>query len=172
MEVGEGKKTRIGEVADMFGISGQTIRNWLKNDELKGLFSPGATPPPGRQAEFTSEDIQLINSIWSITSSGNHDWRSIAENLKSGWREAYLPSRAAFTSSAPDSTLQLAAKLARAEADLDAERRITRILEEQVENLKALAAKSDEYRTKLIEAELELRLYREGRLKPRKGEGE
>lgn len=170
MEVGNVKKIRIGEVADMFGITTQTIRNWLKNEDLKPLFSPGATPPPGQQAEFTKEDVELLNSIWSITSSGNHDWRSIAENLKSGWREPYLPQRAAIAGVDSNAALQLATKLARAEQALEDERRITRLLEQRVEEFKALAEQSAEYQRKLIRAEVELELWRSGRLKPEEGE--
>ena len=171
MEVGETKKVRIGDVANMLHISGQTIRNWLKKEELKGLFSEGANPLHGKQHEFTPEDVQLINSIYSITNTGNYDWRSIAENLRSGWRERQLPTRAVLDDVSPASSLGLAIELATTKADLEAERRITKILEEQVADLKARAAVSDQYRDKLIEAEVELRLWRKGRLKPEAGEG-
>ena len=171
MDVGETKKVRIGDVAKMLGISGQTIRNWLKNDELKGLFSEGAMPLHGKQHEFTPEDVQLINSIYSITNTGNYDWRSIAENLRSGWRERNLPTRAVLDDVSSESALGLAIELATTKADLEAERRVTRILEEQIKELRARAAEDDNLRDRLIEAEVELRLYRTGRLKPVEGEG-
>lgn len=172
MEVGEPKKIRIGDVASMLNVSGQTIRNWLKNDELKGLFSDGASPLPGKQHEFTVEDVQLLNSIYSITNTGNYDWRSIAENLKSGWRERQLPTRAAMADVPNESALGLAIQLAKTEADLEFERREKKRLEEQVEWWKARANENEENMRKLIRAEFELELWRSGRLKPEAGEGE
>lgn len=169
MEVGDVKKTRIGDVAAMLGVSGQTIRNWLKNDELKGLFSEGANPLPGKQHEFTPDDVQLLNSIYSITNTGNYDWRSIAENLKSGWRESHLPTRAAIVDVDPQAALGLATRLAKTEADLEFERRENKRLEEQVEWWKQRASENEENMRKLIRAEMELELWRSGRLKPEAG---
>ena len=123
MTVGEVKKIRIGDVAAMLGISGQTIRNWLKNDELKGLFSDSATPLHGKQHEFTADDVQLLNSIYAITNTGNYDWQSIANQLKTGWREGHLPMRAALVDVDSNSALGLVARLAQTEADLEFERR-------------------------------------------------
>jgi DNA-binding transcriptional MerR regulator len=171
VEISKVKKIRIGEVADMFGITTQTIRNWLKNDELKGLFSEGANALHGKQHEFTPEDVQLLNSIHSITNTGNYDWRSIAENLKSGWRESHLPMRAAMVDFDSQSALGLAVRLAKAEADLEFERREKQRLEEQVEWWKARANESEDNMRKLIRAEFELELWRTGRLKPEEGQG-
>lgn len=171
MEIGNVKKIRIGEVADMFGISTQTIRNWLKNDELKGLFSDGANPLPGKQHEFTPDDVQLLNSIYSITNTGNYDWRSIAENLRSGWRESHLPTRAAIVDVDSQSALGLVTRLAKAEADLEFERREKQRLEEQVDWWKQRANESEDNMRKLIRAEFELELWRSGRLKPEEGQG-
>lgn len=176
MKVEDVKKVRIGEVADTFGISTQTIRNWLKHDELKGLLSPGATPRSGQQAEFTPEDVQVINSIWSLTTSGNHDWRSIAENLKSGWREGYLPARAAIVGIETNSAVGLAVQLASTTEQLNAERKISQMLKERVEEYKQQLEKSDtereEYMKKLIKAEVALELWESGRLKPLEGQGD
>ena len=172
MEISKVKKIRIGEVADMLGITTQTIRNWLKNDEIKVLFSDGAQPLHGKQHEFTPEDVQLINSIYSITNTGNYDWRSISENLRAGWRESHLPARAALVGVDSDSALGLMSQLIKAEGELEFERREKKRLEEQVEWWKQRANESEENMRKLIRAEFELELWRSGRLKPEEGQGD
>lgn len=146
---------RTGDIADMFGLTSQTIRDWVKRDELRDLFSPSAQAGKGKQAEFTEEDVTVLNSIFFMTSSGNHDWRSIAENLRSGWRHPQLPERAAFVAASTAPAVMLAARTLNAEKQNDNSLTIIRKKDEQIDllnhRLMELEAEKDEQIRQLMD---------------------
>lgn len=97
----------MAQVKDMFGISPQTIRNWIGLYGLGEFFSSNAKPEGNRHARFTWDDILIFNTIDHLTSPNDHDWGMVADKLRSGFREAKLPERAAIVAveSTPATTM-------------------------------------------------------------------
>jgi hypothetical protein len=110
---------KIGKVADLFGVTTETIRNWVKNPELREFFSVTAKGEGGSKfSDFSEDDVIVLTSIYTMTKGGNYDWRSIAENLRSGWRESRLPERAAAVAVENNAAMQLASRALVAESRL------------------------------------------------------
>lgn len=108
-------KWSSGEVAVLFGVTPQTIRNWINRPELSVFFSESVrhVDRPRAQSEFIAEDIELCNSIQTmLTQKAN--WDVIAEQLHSGWRDTNMPARLAIMENDPNklTDLELVAKLA------------------------------------------------------------
>ena len=139
---------KTGDVADMFGLTPQTIRDWVKRPELSDLFSLSARPVNGKHADFTEDDVSVVNSIWYMTQEGNHDWRSIGENLRSGWRHPQLPERAAFVAASTAPSVMLAARTLNAEKQSESSLAIIRQKDDQIDllnqRLMELEAQKDE----------------------------
>lgn len=63
METGEGTNFTTGKLAKMFGVSTQSIRNWVD----RGLLSPPIFKTPGGQARFGQKHVTELRRITSGT---------------------------------------------------------------------------------------------------------
>lgn len=135
-------------MADIFGVSRETIRNWVNNEHLSKFFSEDARAEKRTQADFSENDMYVLNSIHSMVTEGNRDWRAIAENLASGWRETSLPERAASVTALHAPAMQLAARAFAAETRaVDAKEEVSetrRIVLQLTERLLGLEGKNSE----------------------------
>lgn len=68
----------------MFGISHQTVKNWCT--EFASYLSVSATPPSGRQREFTIEDIRVLALVNEMRNHGalNDEIRAALHNGQRG----------------------------------------------------------------------------------------
>lgn len=142
---------RISEVGRMFKRSRHTIRNWIENDDLKEFFSPEARRDNDEaEARFTIEDVEVCNSIFVMLRQ-KATWRTIAENLRSGWRDTDLPEEAAFIRPAPEtpSHVETVARLALASEQYSNAMKLVGQLEDEIKDLRQ---KLDTERTTSIES--------------------
>lgn len=85
------------------GVSGQAIRTYTARYER--YFSAEATPGPGRDRRYTSEDVRLIAFIAAQTRTGaNHD--DVQDQLANGALDSFVWEPAAHrdATETPDST--------------------------------------------------------------------
>ena len=165
---------RVGEVADMFGITTQTIRNWIKLYGLGEFFSDGAKSTRHKQAFFSADDIRVVNTINVLTANGNRDWALVAEVLRSGKREELLPERAAVVAASTTPAVQLAMRAGSAEDRLamalealnDAQERLYEVEHTKNEEIKALMREIADLREVVGGLQREVELYATGRLRP------
>lgn len=166
-----------GQVAAGFNRTPQTIRDWIKNPHLQEFFSSSARRDSGRgQAELFASDVEVCNSIASLLGQGM-DWEAIAAELKKGWRDTSLPDKFLVLDDDPrsPSNVMLMAKLAAAQETINADARVEQLLRDQIAELKGELAENrrrrqdddkenEELLKRLIKAEVELELWRAGRL--------
>ena len=89
---------RSGELAKLLGVADQTLLNWMKEKEVKHLFSREALGSAGSvQRIYTEEDAIILNSIRELRSTGTNDWREIAKLLSDGFRILEFPKNALIT---------------------------------------------------------------------------
>ena len=71
----------VTQAARLVGASKATIRGYTLRTEYQSYFSTEATPQPGQERQFTSDDLKLLRFIFARTSQGeSHD--AIAARLK------------------------------------------------------------------------------------------
>lgn len=87
---------KVKQVAAIFNVTPQTVRNWVSHPLLSEFFSPEARRDDDRAyALFYANDIDVCNSIHTMLKQ-KASWSQIAAALRSGWRDTDLPARAAF----------------------------------------------------------------------------
>ncbi len=177
---------KIGDVAAGFAVTRQTIRNWIKHEELSEFFTPQARRDTGKaQSELLGPDLEVCNSI-HVMLRQKASWNEIAAKLRTGWRDTNLPDRLTLLAPPADieSSLYLMTSRAVAEqksADLmevvrqrddkiaELEVRLERSIEEREALLREIGQLREEKATANTKLQVELDLWREGRLKPVKG---
>ena len=118
------------KVGLIFGVSTQTLRDWVDRKELTVFFSPKARGRPGRPAVFDEQDFGVVCSISSLRGQGR-DWQQIADTLQTGWRETVLPETAAAVAAQTNAGMQLSNKLGAAHEAANGERRILDMYREE-----------------------------------------
>ncbi|MBL8120044.1 MAG: MerR family transcriptional regulator [Anaerolineae bacterium] len=89
---------RSGELAKLLGVADQTLLNWMKQPEIKALFSREALGEAGSvQRIYTDEDAVLLNTIRDLRANGINDWQEIAKLLADGMRQREFPKNALIT---------------------------------------------------------------------------
>ena len=89
---------RSGELAKLLGVADQTLLNWMKQPEIKALFSREALGEAGSvQRIYTDEDAVLLNTIRDLRANGLNDWQEIAKLLADGMRQREFPKNALIT---------------------------------------------------------------------------
>lgn len=84
---------KTGEVALAFGVTAQTVRNWVNNYGLQDFFSEQAQRKDERvQAEYLADDLEVFKSIQTLVRR-HYKWDEIKSELASGWRDTDMPSR-------------------------------------------------------------------------------
>jgi DNA repair exonuclease SbcCD ATPase subunit len=186
-----------GEAARGLGVNARTIANWMKHPKLRSFFSKTALGEDGTLVRtIMDEDFRVLNTIRELTAglpNNAKNWESVAERLASGYRTDNFPPEAAMVRSSVVPLVQ-AVRHAESEAransseiqvqelqkELDKTRgRLDELTQKNLEMTQEYLQKnlemSQEYlreiadlRQKLGEHEAELRLWREGRLKPSK----
>lgn len=130
---------RISEVGRIFNRSRQTIGSWVAHEELAEFFSPYARREnDAAESRFTIEDIEVCNSIFVMLKQ-KATWHTIAENLRSGWRDTDLPETAAHIRPAlqtPTHT-ELTARLALATEQYENSQIVIRDLNNEIRDLRA-----------------------------------
>lgn len=177
---------KIGDVAAGFGVTRQTIRNWIKQEELAEFFSPQARRDTGKaQSELIGPDLEVCNSIYVMLRQKS-TWSEIASRLRSGWRDTNLPDRLALLAPPADVEASMYLMTARAVAEQkssdlmevvrerdakisELEARLDRSVQERETLLREIARLREENAVALTKVETELELWRAGRLKPTKG---
>jgi DNA-binding transcriptional MerR regulator len=158
------------EAANLVGIHPNTVRTWTTN-EYKRFFSTGAQGGTGRTRALTKDDVRVLAYINQLKNEGRNSEEVVAALMEAERRGfQYLP-----FPTAPDGTLPVAMMPREAaETAIIAERKIMaehiRWLEARVDELKDeleternnSSTKIDELTRKLIEAQTELRLWKEG----------
>ena len=168
---------KIGEVADQLGVTTQTVRNWVKRPALSPLFSAGANGAPGNPADFNESDFILLNSIRVLMDREKGAWDTVESQLVDGWRETLLPERAAVVAANSVGAMQLAARAQSADDQRavlaaqaeELQRRLDAEQDGRRTDIERLTREIGEVQAKLAAADTELKLWREGRLKPPKG---
>lgn len=76
------------EAARIAGVSVDTVKRWLAT--YPEAFSPGATPPPGRQRVLNQHDIRVLAMIVTLREAGQTG-EEVTESLNAarnnGWRD-------------------------------------------------------------------------------------
>mgnify|MGYP001042078472 CR=1 FL=1 len=180
---------RTGKVAQMLGVTDRTIKNWLAVPEFAPFFSAGALQVDSAHRELNQDDLYVLNTIRVMRSGApkkDANWEGIAQALAEGRRERQLPPIAAAIDPGMALVGQVErvvtigaerdAALARV-AELEQERRELRTLLEDAQKrladdrerlLRELNEKETELKERLARAEMELDLWRSGRIKPAK----
>jgi len=98
---------RVSDVARLFKRSRQRISEWVKNEDVAEFFSPSARRLDGEtQSEYTLDDLYVFNSIARML--GQHvKWKTIASNLRTGWRDKNLPDTSMLIKPAPQTPSQV-----------------------------------------------------------------
>lgn len=179
---------RVSDVARMFKRSRQRISEWVKNEDVAEFFSSTARRLDGEtQSEFTLEDLYVFNSIARMV--GQHvKWKTIASNLRTGWRDRDLPDTAMLIKPAPqtpsqvetiarlavttDQNKQQVTTITKLEARISVLQDTIHELEQEVKRLEIekatfvakLEARDvlDEHERQLIRVQRELEMMREG----------
>jgi DNA-binding transcriptional MerR regulator len=68
-------------LADLLGISVQTLRRWTGPTEYGRFLSPGATPPKGKTRTLSEHDIRVLYLVASLRDAGQ-DPERIVERLE------------------------------------------------------------------------------------------
>lgn len=74
---------RTTQVADLFGVSSTTVRNWA--GEFKDYLSPTAQPSGGGRYLFTEDDVRVF-ALAHLGVQRGMDYESIHRELKNGQR--------------------------------------------------------------------------------------
>ena len=178
-----GVEMKPHEVAELLGISVSAVRTWSL-DEFRDYLSPTAQGGTNRRRDFTDQDVLIIAQIAAMTRRSlpreeihaelrrlqANDWRELPPlsqqelNTASGLIVPSVSAQAAldverrFLLREIASWQQRAEQLEKSMADERA-----KAGEKQEELLRELA----ELSSKLSEAQLLVKLYEEGRIKPR-----
>jgi DNA-binding transcriptional MerR regulator len=178
------------EVASILEIGGSTVRAW--SNEFKQYLSPGAQGGDGRYRDFTDNDVRIISYINQMKKASTplDEVHLILKKMQlDGWRDLPdLPSGPPSVASVPVipqvaldvekrsllreiATLQNRVEQLEDRLQGEQERAMERqeSLLREVAELRAQLAEANE-RARSAEFEAELRLYREGRLKPPQAE--
>lgn len=188
---------KVKEVAAIFNVTPQTVRNWVSHPLLCEFFSPEARRDDDRAyALFYANDIEVCNSIHTLLKQ-KLSWGSIAAQLRAGWRDTDLPARAALLDKPVENAthVETVARLAvstdregkaietisQLESEIKTLNKQIHDLEDKVHSLElektqALeqARYAEELRKNALELgrmQRELELLNEGRLMPKKTEG-
>lgn len=171
---------QTGAISDQFGITPQTLRNWVRR--YSEFFTPQAKGKPGRPAVFNESDQAVVLSIYTMLDDGA-DWDAIGDKLRTGWREEIMPERAAVIASDTNSAVQLATRAMVSERELlRAEERLQKA-EARVAELTDKLIESHDKREKLLErlaeereragaAEREVKILRELLIPPQNKQNE
>ena len=76
-------KYRTSQVADLFGVSTATVRNWAA--EFVEYLSPTAKPSDGRRFAFTEDDLGVFSLVHQGVRRGL-DYADVHAELKNGQR--------------------------------------------------------------------------------------
>jgi DNA-binding transcriptional MerR regulator len=181
------------DVGELIGLSTSAIRTWSMG-EFKQYLSPSAQGGEGRHRDFTDTDTQIINHInelkkrsvpleeihASLKQLQADDWidlpplpevpsdvttvpvmpREVAQTAIQSERRSNMREIATLEERIEKLEKQLELERTGREALLKSER------EGREEKLVTLLREMSQLETKLAAAETELRLYREGRIKP------
>jgi DNA-binding transcriptional MerR regulator len=171
------------ELADWLGLSPATIRLWSLENEYGGYLSPASMGGDGRMRYFTDIDSRILAHVASLKMQGftRDEINAALQQLqKTDWADLPpmpgAPPNHGPVRMVPQSTAETAVSAQRTSFA----REIT-ILRERVEDLEhelmaqrdrseakqeALLRELADMKMQLAEAQVELRLYRQGRLKP------
>lgn len=129
---------RSGELAKLLGVADQTLINWMKQEEVKHLFSREALGEAGSiQRIYSEEDAIFLNSIRALRSKGTNDWQEIAKLLSDGFRDLEFPKNALITDTRvipvpmAEQATQLAQVLQERDSALERATELTRELEDE-----------------------------------------
>jgi predicted transcriptional regulator len=132
------KLLKTSEVAAIFDVTPQTIRNWLKHPALAIFFSPSAHRAGGEpQAAFTTNDLYVFNTIWKMNPDET-PWEDISRRLQEGDLDRELPDNAALTPLPQDvpSQAELVTRLAVTSTELDREITRSRAKDDEIKKLR------------------------------------
>ena len=178
---------KIGDAAVGFNRTRQTIRNWIAHPDLHEFFSEQARRETGKgYSELLANDLEVCNSIVTMLEQ-KASFGQIAEKLRTGWRDVEFPDRLLFLANSddmPENSARLMAGRAIAEqksTDLmevvrerdariaELEERLEASHTEREKLLREIGLLREEKATALSRLEVEIELWRNGRLKPSKG---
>lgn len=183
----------IARSARSLGVNERTLKLWIARDELSPYFSPLARRE-GSGRDLNDDDIITANTIRSLRAgvgNNNVDWVQIAERLGSGYRDRSLPPEAASVDtgltvlaqhermavvvSERDMAVARVSELDQQVRELlnrlnalqdDRRADAERLLREQGQIRDEKSKEQQDLRDELIRAQVELELWRSGRLKP------
>lgn len=151
------------EAARHVGISVNTVRAWTADPDYREFFSPSAQGGDGRNRDITDTDLRLLNYLKKIKRDGLVGGEVVAtliEARRRGLDNLPLPR--------PNEAVVPTAVIPRQAADeqVIAERRMIARLEQDIAEYKARLERSEadreDYLRKLIAAETELKMWRDG----------
>jgi DNA-binding transcriptional MerR regulator len=180
----EGAKTvKTGEASKLLGVDPKTIVNWIDRAEFNNYFSPTARKEGISQRMLTDNDMAILNTIRHATVNERASWADIAAIIESGALERDIPLNAGFTDTRviPEQQARELVKAAGVVGERDqmamqlaaADQRIAeleqRLADEQSgrrEDVERLHREIAAAQVAQREAEVMVRLYEQGRLKP------
>lgn len=168
---------RTGKAAQVIGVNHKTITNWIDHPLLNRFFTDMARGADGRaQREITDPDLLVLNTIRAERaglSNNDIDWQAIADVLASGRRERQMPPGAMGVDVGMTRMAQVEQSLTLV-MERDAALKRVRDLEEEIIRLERASDSLKDQITdlklqkieELTRLQVELELWRSGRLKP------
>ena len=173
---------RTQDIAEYLSLATSTIRAWTAA-EYKQYLSPTAQGGEGRARNFTDQDARIIGFIASLKaqSTPSADIHRALKRLQAEeWIDlppmptapagvapvALIPREAAETAVTTQRAALLREIAILQERITGLEQQLERVQDKREAERNESQRQREETLTRLIEAETELKLYREGRLKP------